>query len=79
MPAKHKSRKSSKGARAPRETVLQKLMRAKLNHTTVAFRDGRVLDGTVVFNEIKGTGRLINADKEFSVDFTLEDVRDVRL
>jgi len=41
-------------------------------------RDGRVYDGAILFNEFKSTGRLINIDREISVDFRAEDVRDIR-
>lgn len=46
---------------------------------TLYFRDGRVLSGALVFNPLKGTGRLINVDREMSIDFTLDKLRDVRL
>src|SRR5262245_47058941 len=41
-------------------------------------RDGRVIEGAILFNEYKGTGRIINIDHEISVDFRTEDVRDIR-
>ncbi len=45
---------------------------------TLYFRDGRVLSGALVFNPLKGTGRVINIDHETSVDFRLDQLRDVR-
>ncbi len=45
---------------------------------TVHFRDGRVIRGALIFNQYKGTGRLINVDKEVSVDFDIGDVRDLK-
>jgi hypothetical protein len=41
-------------------------------------RDGRVIEGAILFNEFKRTGRIINIFDEISVDFRVEDVRDVR-
>ena len=46
---------------------------------TLYFKDGRVLNGALIFNEFKGTGRLINIDQELSVDFGVEDLRDLKL
>ena len=41
--------------------------------------DGRVMDGALIFNQFKGTGRLINIDQELSVDFQVDDLRDLKL
>jgi hypothetical protein len=46
---------------------------------TLYFKDGRVLHGALIFNQFKGTGRLINIDQEVSVDFTIDDLRDLKL
>ena len=40
--------------------------------------DGLVVRGALVFNQYKGTGRLINIEKEVSVDFDIGDVRDLK-
>ncbi|MDF1800815.1 MAG: hypothetical protein P1V81_16695 [Planctomycetota bacterium] len=45
---------------------------------TVCFKDGRVITGALVFNHLKGTGRLINVDQELSLDFAIDEVRDLR-
>jgi hypothetical protein len=45
---------------------------------TLYFRDGRVLNGALIFNPFKGTGRLINIDQEMSVDFTVDQLREVK-
>ena len=45
---------------------------------TVHFRDGRVIRGALIFNQYKGTGRLINVDKEVSIDFDIGEVRDLK-
>ncbi|MFN0204681.1 MAG: hypothetical protein ACKVS6_00015 [Planctomycetota bacterium] len=41
-------------------------------------RDARVIEGAILFNDIKGTGRIINVLKEISVDFRATEVRDIR-
>jgi hypothetical protein len=38
-----------------------------------------VLNGALIFNQFKGTGRLINIDQELSVDFGVDDLRDLKL
>lgn len=45
---------------------------------TLYFRDGRILHGALIFNPLKGAGRVINIDQELSVDFRLDQLRDVR-
>ena len=45
---------------------------------TLYFRDGRVLNGALIFNQFKGTGRLINIDQEVSVDFAVDELRDIK-
>ncbi len=45
---------------------------------TVQFKDGRIMRGALVFNQFKGTGRLINVDDEVSLDFSVDDIRDLK-
>jgi hypothetical protein len=45
---------------------------------TLYFKDGRVLHGALIFNPLKGSGRIINVDRETSIDFRLEQLREVR-
>ena len=45
---------------------------------TLYFKDGRILHGALIFNQFKGTGRLINIDQEVSVDFGVDDLRDLK-
>ena len=45
---------------------------------TVHFKDGRIMRGALVFNQFKGTGRLINVDEEVSLDFSVDDIRDLK-
>jgi len=46
---------------------------------TLYFKDGRVLHGALIFNQYKGSGRLINIDQELSIDFHLDQLREVRI
>lgn len=45
---------------------------------TLHFKDGRILRGALVFNRFKGTGRLINVDDEMSMDFAVDELRDLK-
>lgn len=46
---------------------------------TLYFKDGRVLQGALIFNQFKGTGRVINIDQELSVDFAIDELRDLKI
>lgn len=46
---------------------------------TLYFKDGRVVTGALIFNQVKGSGRLINIDQELSVDFGIDDLRDLKV
>ncbi len=45
---------------------------------TLHFKDGRIVHGALIFNPFKGTGRVINIDQEVSVDFAIDDIRDLK-
>ena len=40
---------------------------------------GDCFQGAIIFNEFKGTGRLINVDEEFSYDFNVDQIISVKL
>ena len=71
---------SSKRSRAmDPEKIYDLLLGAQTaDQVTMHFKDGRVMQGALVFNQFKGTGRLINVDDEVSVDFAIDDIRDLR-
>lgn len=48
------------------------------DQVTMCFKDGRIMQGALVFNQFKGTGRLINVDDEVSVDFNVDEIRDLK-
>jgi hypothetical protein len=66
--------------RPTRDEVYDLLMNARQAEWVELFlEDGRALSGAIIFNEFKGTGRLINVDAEFSYDFHVDNVVDVDL
>ena len=61
------------------EKIFDLLVSARsADRVSLYFRDGRIVSGAVIFNEFKGTGRIINVEEEVSVDFRVDDLRDVR-
>lgn len=46
---------------------------------TMHFKDGRAVNGALIFNPFKGTGRIINIDQELSIDFAVDDIRDLKI
>jgi len=68
----------------PRQMIPEKIYDTLLGartatEVTVHFKDGRMIHGALIFNPFKGTGRIINIDQELSVDFAVDDIRDLRL
>ena len=69
----------TKKNRVDPERIYDMLLRARTAEVcTVHFKDGRVLRGALVFNQFKGTGRLINVDDEVSIDFRVDELRDLK-
>lgn len=71
-------------AKKSRELLPEKIYDVLLNLRTAAkltihFKDGRVVQGALIFNPFKGTGRLINIEQEQSVDFNVDDIRDLKV
>lgn len=66
--------------RPTRDDVYDLLMNARqADWVELSLEDGRSLAGAIIFNEFKGTGRIINVDEEFSFDFHVDMVVDVKL
>lgn len=60
--------------------IYDMLMSARTaDKVTLHFRDGRIVQGALIFNHFKGTGRVINIDQEVSIDFALDEIRDLKL
>lgn len=67
-------------SRPTRDEVYDLLMNARQAEWVELFLEGgRSLSGAIIFNEFKGTGRLINVDEEFSYDFHVDHVVNVKL
>ena len=61
------------------EKIYDMLLNSKTaDKVTVHFKDGRSSTGALIFNPFKGTGRLIDIEKETSIDFAIENVRNLR-
>ena len=61
------------------EKIYDMLLNARTaDKVTVHFKDGRVITGALIFNPFKGIGRLIDVEKESSIDFAIENIRDLR-
>ncbi|MEC7584028.1 MAG: hypothetical protein VYE77_06900 [Planctomycetota bacterium] len=66
--------------RPTREEVYDLLMNARqAKWVQISLENGRSLSGAIIFNEFKGTGRLINVDEEISFDFNVDEVVDVKI
>jgi len=62
------------------ERIYDLLLNARTaDKVTMRFKDGRIVQGALIFNPFKGTGRLINIERETSVDFAVDDVRELKL
>lgn len=63
-----------------RDRIYDLLMNARqADWVTLELEDGNSLSGAIIFNEFKGTGRLINVEDEISFDFNVDQIVDVRL
>ena len=66
--------------RPTREEVYDLLMNARqAKWVHISLENGRSLAGAIIFNEFKGTGRLINVDEEISFDFNVDQIVDVKI
>jgi hypothetical protein len=62
------------------ERLLKSLKKAaRSDIVSLTFKDGKTIEGAVLFNEVKKSGKIINIVEEISVDFELEEVSRVRL
>ena len=78
-PTVNRTSTAKKGRTLTPEKIFDLLVEARAaERVSIYFRDGRIVSGAVIFNESKGSGRIINVDAEVSVDFRVEEIRDVR-
>jgi hypothetical protein len=76
--AKEREPKSARRKRVP--SVLEQMIAAcDAERVAVHFIDGRLLDGALLFNPIKRSGKLINVEQEFSLDFVPIEVREIKV
>jgi len=77
---KRSTRKSHKEAKqmAPEKIYDALLAAATAEMVTITFKDGRVVTGALIFNPFKGTGRVIDPVREASINFDVQDIRDLR-
>jgi hypothetical protein len=76
--AKERENRSSRRRRSP--SVLEQLITGcDAERVAVHFVDGRLLEGALLFNPIKRSGKLINVELEFSVDFEPLEVKEIRV
>ena len=63
-----------------RDTLLQSLKKAaRADKVSLIFKDGSMIEGAILFNEIKKCGKIINIDDEISLDFDIKEVQKVKL
>lgn len=71
---------TKKGREMSPERIYDMLLNARTaDKVTLRFKDGRIVQGALIFNPFKGTGRLINIDRETSIDFMVDDIRELKL
>jgi len=76
--AKERENRSTRRRRSP--SVLEQLITGcDAERVAVHFVDGRLLEGALLFNPIKRSGKLINVELEFSVDFEPLEVKEIRV
>ncbi len=74
------SRNTDSSFELDREEIFDLLMNARqADWVELEMVSGQKLSGAIIFNEFKGTGRLINIDDEISVDFRVDDITSVKL
>lgn len=76
--AKEREPRTSRRKRTP--NILEQLVAGcDAERVAVQFIDGRVLEGALLFNPIKRSGKLINVDQEFSLDFDPLEVKEIKI
>jgi hypothetical protein len=76
--ARERESRSSRRKRSP--SILEQLIAGcDAERVAVQFVDGRVLEGALLFNPIKRSGKLINVDQEFSLDFDPIEVKEIKV
>ncbi len=76
--AKERESRTSRKKRTP--NILEQLVAGcDAERVAVQFVDGRTLEGALLFNPIKRSGKLINVEQEFSLDFDPIEVKEIKI
>ncbi len=76
--AKERETRTSRKKRSP--NILEQLVAGcDADRVAVQFVDGRTLEGALLFNPIKRSGKLINVEQEFSLDFDPLEVKEIKI
>lgn len=76
--AKERESRTSRRKRSP--SILEQLVAGcDAERVAVQFVDGRTLEGALLFNPIKRSGKLINVEQEFSLDFDPIEVKEIKI
>jgi len=63
-----------------RDTLIQNLKKAaRADKVSLFFKSGKMVEGAILFNEIKKSGKIINIVDEISLDFEMADISKVKL
>ena len=63
-----------------RDLLLQNLKKAaRADKVSLFFKDGTMIEGAILFNEIKKCGKIINVEDEISLDFEIADITRVKV
>lgn len=63
-----------------RDNLLQNLKKAaRADRVSLIFKDGSIVEGAILFNEIKKCGKIINIEDEISLDFDMKEVTKVKV
>jgi len=58
--------------------LVRRLKEARTRYNVrVRFKDGREENGAVTYVERLGRGRIINVDREFALDFAIDDLAEI--
>ncbi len=75
-----KASRSHRRKRKRTPSVLEQLVAGcEAERVSVHFLDGRVREGALLFNAIKQSGKLINVEDEFSLDFDTTQVKTIKI
>jgi len=77
-------KKNDSSKSPPRDLTSERIYDMLLNtqvgdKATIHFNDGRIVRGALTFNPFKGTGCVINIDRETSTKYSIEEIKSLKL